>query len=160
MAAPPPSDSVANLRGFFHSHGIHQSIPASADGGDFFSDMIRSLLSVDLVEPGRVVCSLSASPYVLNSYDTLHGGAVASVAEKVAVACGKTVAGDKELFLGELSTSYLSAARVDDKVEVEGRVLRRGRRVIVTSIDLRIKESKKLLYTSRATLYIMPSASL
>lgn len=41
----------------------------------------------------------------------MHGGAVASIAERVAIACARTmVAEDKELFLGELSISYLSAA--------------------------------------------------
>lgn len=41
----------------------------------------------------------------------MHGGVVASVAEMVAVACARTVVGkEKELFLGELSNSYLSAA--------------------------------------------------
>lgn len=41
----------------------------------------------------------------------MHGGAVGAMAERVAIACARTVAGkDKELFLGELSMSYLSAA--------------------------------------------------
>lgn len=41
----------------------------------------------------------------------MHGGAVASVAEILSVACARTVVGkDKELFLGESSTSYLSSA--------------------------------------------------
>lgn len=48
---------------------------------------------------------------VQNYYDGLHGGAVAAIAERVAIACAKTViAEDKEIFLGELSISYLSAA--------------------------------------------------
>lgn len=38
---------------------------------------------------------------------------MAAVAEAVALACVRTVAGDKEFFLGEFSTSYLSAARLD-----------------------------------------------
>jgi acyl-coenzyme A thioesterase 13 len=38
---------------------------------------------------------------------------VASVSEAVTLACAKTVVGDKEVFLGEMSTSYLSAARID-----------------------------------------------
>lgn len=41
----------------------------------------------------------------------MHGGAVASVAEILSVACARTVVGkEKELFLGESSTSYLSSA--------------------------------------------------
>lgn len=41
----------------------------------------------------------------------MHGGAVGAVATRVATACARTVvAKDKDLFLGELSISYLSAA--------------------------------------------------
>ena len=46
-----------------------------------------------------------------NFYGSLHGGAVAAVAEMVSIACVRTVvAEDKEIFLGDLSISYLSAA--------------------------------------------------
>ena len=48
-----------------------------------------------------------------NQYNTLHGGAVAAVAEAVGMACARAAAGDKEMFLGELSTAYLAAARVN-----------------------------------------------
>lgn len=41
----------------------------------------------------------------------MHGGAVGAIAERVSIACARTVMGkDKELFLGELRMSYLSAA--------------------------------------------------
>lgn len=40
----------------------------------------------------------------------MHGGAVGAMAERVAIACARTVVGeDKDIFLGELSISYLSA---------------------------------------------------
>ena len=48
-----------------------------------------------------------------NGYNTLHGGAVAALAEAVGMACARAAAGDKEMFLGELSTAYLAAARLD-----------------------------------------------
>lgn len=55
---------------------------------------------------------MSALLALQNPYNTLHGGAVAAVAEAVALACARAVAGDREFFLGESATSYLSAARV------------------------------------------------
>lgn len=45
-----------------------------------------------------------------NRYGTLHGGSVGSLVEILSNACARTVvAKDKELFLGEISISYLSA---------------------------------------------------
>lgn len=45
-------------------------------------------------------------------------------------------------------------------VEVDATILRQGRSVIVTTVDLRAKKTGKLLHTSRATFYIMPVSSL
>ena len=54
------------------------------------------------------VCTLQ------NIYSNFHGGAIAAVAEKVSYACARTVvAEDKDIFLGELSISYLSSAPVN-----------------------------------------------
>lgn len=58
-----------------------------------------------MLEPIGLLISLQ------NVYGPLHGAAVGDVALKVATACARTVVGkDKELFLGELSISYLSSA--------------------------------------------------
>ncbi|XP_020673048.1 acyl-coenzyme A thioesterase 13 isoform X4 [Dendrobium catenatum] len=163
--APSPEDhhkqpSTARTIGFFKTLGLFNNIPEASERKDFYSDIIRSLLKVDYIDRGRVFCTLKVNAAVVNIYNTLHGGAVASVAEMVGLACVQTVAGDKEFFLGEFSTAYLAAAGLDTEVEVEGSILRQGRSVVVTNIDFRIKESKKLAYTARATYYIMPAASL
>ncbi|KAI0520528.1 hypothetical protein KFK09_008004 [Dendrobium nobile] len=163
--APSPEDhhkqpSTERTIGFFKTLGLFKSIPEASERKDFYSDIIRSLLKVDCIDRGRVLCTLKVNAAVVNIYNTLHGGAVASVAEMVGLACVQTAAGDKEFFLGEFSTAYLAAAGLDTEVEVEGSILRQGRSVVVTNIDFRIKESKKLAYTARATYYIMPAASL
>jgi acyl-coenzyme A thioesterase 13 len=49
-----------------------------------------------------------------NGYGTLHGGAVGSLVEVLTTACARTVvAEDKELFLGEISISYLSGTPIN-----------------------------------------------
>ncbi|KAF5195722.1 Thioesterase superfamily protein, partial [Thalictrum thalictroides] len=94
-----------------------------------------------------------------NFYGSLHGGAVAAIAELVMEACVKSVV-KKDLFLGEFATSYLSAVQVNAELEVGGLILRQGRNVTVTSVEFRIKETKKLVYTARATFYNVPVANL
>lgn len=39
-------------------------------------------------------------------------------------------------------------------------VVRSGRNLTVVSIEIRLKETKKLLYTAQATLHHLPSAKL
>ncbi|KAK1272631.1 hypothetical protein QJS04_geneDACA010720 [Acorus gramineus] len=148
---------------FFSVSGINLSIPDSALKHDFHSDLIKSqtLFNVHRIDRGIVSCSFTVHPSLANAYNTLHGGVVGAVAEMVAVACAKTVAkGFADFFLGEVSTSYLSAVRIEEVVEVEGRVLRQGRTVVVSIVEFRVKETKKLVYVSRVTVYNMPLASL
>lgn len=138
----------------------------------------------------------------------MHGGAVGSVAERVAIACARTVVGeDKDIFLGELSNTYLSPAPCnvslraspvefcilvlhsecnqmksfssidyayllhsyhltwDDsitqaEVVVDGSMIRSGRNLTVVAVDFRLKETGKLMYMSRATLYNTPVSGL
>lgn len=97
-----------------------------------------------------------------NIYGSLHGGAVGDVTVRIATACARTIVGkDKELFLGELSISYLSGAPRNAKVLVyNSNVIRSGRNLNVVAVDFRLKDSEKLSYISHATFYHMPVASL
>ncbi|KAI8543824.1 hypothetical protein RHMOL_Rhmol08G0249200 [Rhododendron molle] len=101
------------------------------------------------------------SNFSKNIYGTLHGGAVASVAEIMSIACARTVVGeDKELFLGELSTTYLSAATRNAELTVDASVIRSGRSLTVIAVEFKVKDTGKLVYTSHATFYNTPVASL
>ncbi|NP_001152568.1 thioesterase family protein isoform 2 [Zea mays] len=155
-----PAESRERTLYFFHGLGVDVPLPVSAERPDAYTSLVRAIVSSAAVTSSRVSCTLTVSPAVANQYNTLHGGAVAAVAEAVGMACARAAAGDKEMFLGELSTAYLAAARLNSEVDVEAQILRKGRSVVVTTIDFRLKDTKKLCYTSRATFYIMPVASL
>ncbi|OVA14118.1 Thioesterase superfamily [Macleaya cordata] len=152
---------ILNTYFFFQRNGVFSKLPESSIKKGFYFDMIRDFLQVDRIERGRVTCLLTVKPPVFNSYKTLHGGAVAAVAELVAMACAKTIVdADNDLFLGELSISYLSSATVNVVLEVDGSIVRSGRNVTVASVEFRNKETRKVVYTARATFYTMPLANL
>ncbi|KAG0542802.1 hypothetical protein BDA96_02G135200 [Sorghum bicolor] len=155
-----PAESRERTVAFFQGLGVDVPLPASAERPDAYSSLVRAIVSSAVVTSSRVSCTITISPAVANQYNTLHGGAVAAVAEAIGMACARAAAGDKEMFLGELSTAYLAAARLNSEVDVEAQILRKGRSVVVTTIDFRLKDTKRLCYTSRATFYIMPMASL
>ncbi|KAH0768118.1 hypothetical protein KY285_003989 [Solanum tuberosum] len=135
--------------------------PQYHDVKDSFSQIIRSCLKLHSIHPGKISCILSVKPAILNAYRTLHGGAIGAVAERVSIACARTVVGkDKELFLGELRMSYLSAAPCNAEVVIDGSIIRNGRNITVVTVDFRLKGLRKLVYTSNATFYHMPVASL
>ncbi|BFG21876.1 hypothetical protein CerSpe_081500 [Prunus speciosa] len=71
-----------------------------------------------------------------NFFAGFHGGAVAAVAEAVSIACARTVvAKDKEIFLGELSISYLASAKKNAEVIVDASVVRSGRNLSVIVLE-------------------------
>ncbi|KAJ8748999.1 hypothetical protein K2173_013439 [Erythroxylum novogranatense] len=152
---------AATVKGFMVGVGVTDSAIADYKSKGFFDDMIRDLLTADLVQGGRVSCSFSVLPFITNYFKGVHGGAVGAIAERVSTACARTVvAEDKQLFLGELSISYLSAAATNEEVVVDASVVRSGRNLTVVAMEFRIKNTKKLVYTARATFYHLPSANL
>ncbi|EOA24791.1 hypothetical protein CARUB_v10018071mg [Capsella rubella] len=121
---------------------------------DSFSVLFQSNTRALSISRGRVSCSLVVTPALSNFFNGLHGGAVASIAERVAMACVKTVVSeDKHLFLGELSMSYLSSAPISSELVVEASVVRTGRNLSVVTVEFKIKETMKVTYLSRATFY-------
>ncbi|KAF8027006.1 hypothetical protein BT93_E0050 [Corymbia citriodora subsp. variegata] len=105
-----PRERVDMISGFFQKTGVSDPIPPAYAAPDGYSGLLCGSLRAGRVQRGKVSCLLSVGPPLLNTYGGLHGGAVAAVAERVAVGCARTVMReDKELFLGELSISYLSA---------------------------------------------------
>ncbi|GAB4861815.1 hypothetical protein Ancab_037071 [Ancistrocladus abbreviatus] len=154
-------EHVTLVTGFFANVSNCNDLPETSTSKDFFSDLLRSILKVDSITRGSVICSFSVIPAVANFYGGLHGGAVAAVAERVAVACARTIVGEEEgLFLGELSMSYLSSAPLSAEVVADACLVRSGRNITVVSVEFRIKDGQKLVYTAHATFFNMPLSKL
>lgn len=81
--------------------------------------------------------------------------------ELLSIACARTIiAEDKELFLGEISVSYLSAAPLNEEVLVEASVVKSGRNVTMVALEFKLKKTGKLIYIAHATFYNIPVAKL
>nr|XP_043621785.1 uncharacterized protein LOC122593438 [Erigeron canadensis] len=156
-----PSKTAAWVTGFIMNCGGGGVIPSNMDREGVETDLIRSLVKVQHIDRGRVSCILTVKPYACNAYNTFHGGVVGSIAEIVGIACARTVVSkDKELFLGELSVSCLAAIKIHEEVIVDASVVRSGRNLTVVTIEFKQKDSERVSYLCRATLYNMPVASL
>ncbi|GLJ55881.1 hypothetical protein SUGI_1199870 [Cryptomeria japonica] len=136
------------------------SVPPQSHDTGFKEALILRHLTVDRVDTGLVLSTLAVKPPITNRYNTLHGGAVASIASIVGLAAVKTVAADKVFFQTEMSMSYLSAGRIGVELEVEAKVLRYGKSVAISSIEIRNKETKQTIYKGRCTYYNMPTSCI
>ncbi|KAJ7951098.1 acyl-coenzyme A thioesterase 13-like [Quillaja saponaria] len=110
---------------------------------------------------GGIICTLFVKPPITNLFKSLHGGALAAVAEIVSIACARTVVvEEKELSLGELSMSYLSGAPTNAEMIADGSVVRSGRNLTVVAVEFKFNKTGMLIYTARATFYNMPVSKL
>ncbi|XVE77081.1 hypothetical protein DITRI_Ditri13aG0033300 [Diplodiscus trichospermus] len=119
----------------------------------YASEVLRFFQSIGISDPN--VKKYSSKDFFFSNL------IFAAIAERVAIATARTVVGeDKDIFLGELGMSYLSAAPKDAELIVDGSVVRSGRNITVVAIEFRMKKTGKLVYTSRATFYNSPLSKL
>ncbi|GMI95776.1 hypothetical protein HRI_003246900 [Hibiscus trionum] len=145
----------------FKSVGIDDPDVEGYNSKDFYSNILCNTLKTHTVQRGHVTCFATVKPYISNHFGGLHGGAVAALAERVAIATARTVVGeDKEIFLVDLGMSYLSAAPNDAELIVEGSVVRSGRNITVVLVEFKMKKTRKLTFTSRATFHNSPISKL
>ncbi|KAL9234446.1 hypothetical protein vseg_009318 [Gypsophila vaccaria] len=159
-----PKDKAVDVEStlqFFQGLGISTDLPAFVHSDDFFSKLIGRALTLHHISRAHLSCSFTVKPSFANFYNGLHGGVVAAIVERLAIACARTVvAEDKQLFLGELSISYLSAATINAELIADAKLVRSGRNLSVVSVELKLKHTAKLLYTAHATFFHLPVSRL
>ncbi|KAK6141023.1 hypothetical protein DH2020_025233 [Rehmannia glutinosa] len=154
-------EEYERVDGVFKNTGAYRPLKPEHNVKDSFSNLVGGVLKVISVERGKISCSLTVKAPLVNAYGGLHGGSVGALADRVAIACARTVVGkDKDIFLSELSISYLSAAPKNVEVVIDGSVIKSGKNLTVVEVIFRLKESGRLAFTSRATFYNMPVSSL
>ncbi|KAL0752770.1 hypothetical protein Bca101_090437 [Brassica carinata] len=123
----------------------------------FIERFVLKGIKVDLIEPGRIVCSMKVQPHLLNAGKFLHGGAMATVVDLIGTAAIYTnVDSDQSEGVSvEINVSYLDAAFLDEEIEIESRALRVGKAVAVASVELRRKKNGKMIAQGRHTKILM-----
>lgn len=88
------------------------------------------------VEPGQVMLALPYSDRVTQQQGGFHGGAMGALADIAGGYAGLTVAPDgMEVTTVEYKVNFLSAFN-DGELQATGRVVKAGRRVIVTTAEV------------------------
>ncbi|KAF3444209.1 hypothetical protein FNV43_RR13899 [Rhamnella rubrinervis] len=123
-----------------------------------FEGLFMQGLQVDLIEPGRLICTFKVPPRLLNSGNFLHGGATATLVDLVGSAVIYTLGAQLTGVSVEINVSYLDAAYAGEQIEIEGKALRVGKAIGVISVELRKKKTGKIIAQGRHTKYL-PIAS-
>ncbi|KAM3277742.1 hypothetical protein ACQJBY_045565 [Aegilops geniculata] len=112
-------------------------------------------LRVEAIEPGRLLCSFMVPPRLTSSASNrMHGGAVASLVDLVGSAVifagGSPVTGVSL----DITVSYLGAARANEEIEIEDRVLGIGDKTGCVTVEVRRKDTGQVLAHGRHTKYL------
>ncbi|XP_059656245.1 uncharacterized protein LOC132303139 [Cornus florida] len=126
----------------------------------FFEPFVLEGLRVDLIEPGRIICSMNVPQRLLNSGNFLHGGATATLVDLVGSAVIYTVGAPLTGVSVEINVSYLDAAYADEEIEIEAKILRVGKAIGVVSVELRKKKTGKIIAQGRHTKYLAVSSRM
>lgn len=96
------------------------------------------LLGMELlhVSEGKTIVRLHADSRLHQPFGVVHGGAIASLCDAAAgVAVVSLLPVTERSATVEIKVNYLAAVR-DEMLTAEGRVINRGRRIVVTEIDV------------------------
>ncbi|KAI3798036.1 hypothetical protein L1987_33302 [Smallanthus sonchifolius] len=126
-----------------------------------FEPIIMSGLKVDLIERGRVLCSMKLPPRLLNVDNSLHGGATAALVDVIGGSAIPTINNMSNTGVSmEINVSYLDAAYVGDEIEIEAKALRVGKAIAVATVEFRNKKTGKIIAQGRHTKYLAASIGI
>ena len=130
------------------AHGANALLGAFVHQGKF--DQCMKDLTVVSIGDGVVKCTMPVTKEVSNVFNTLHGGATSTLIDVVGTMAVLSKDPVRPGVSVELNTSFVSAAKVGSEITCEGRLLKLGRKLAYTQVDV-YGEDGKLVATGRHT---------
>ena len=128
--------------------GANTLLGAFTHSGKF--DACLKALRVTDLSPGFVRATLPVTAETSNFYNTLHGGATSTLVDVVGTMAILTKDPLRPGVSAELNVSFVSAAKIDENIIIEGKLLKLGKKMAFTQVDL-LKEDGSLVATGRHT---------
>lgn len=116
----------------------------------------RVLNKVELVSatPGKVVCEMKVGEEHTNRGGTLHGGMTATLIDIISTtALMYTERGAPGVSV-DMNITYMNAAKVGEDIVITAQVLKQGRTLAFTTVDLINKANGKLIAQGRHTKHL------
>ncbi|NXU53520.1 ACO13 thioesterase, partial [Turnix velox] len=102
----------------------------------------------------KIVCELKVEEEHTNRMGTLHGGMTATLVDVVSTAALLYADQTKPGVSVDMNITYTSAAKIGEDVLITAAILKRGRNLVFATVDLKNKETGKLIAQGRHTKYI------
>ncbi|KAH0635758.1 hypothetical protein KY289_035673 [Solanum tuberosum] len=101
---------IESLKKFLEKEGGNYETSVDSMPSRFIEPFVTHGIKVDLVEPGRILCSFEVPLRLVNAGNFLHGGATATLVDIMGSAVVHTVGAPLTGVSLEINVSYLDAA--------------------------------------------------
>lgn len=132
------------------AHGANSLLGAYVSLHERFDYAFRGM-EIVRIDDGFVRCTITVTDGLLNSYGTLHGGALCTIVDIVGTLALLSKDASKAGVSVELNTSFVAAAKRGEALFLEGRVLKMGKRLGFTEVDVLRQSDGVLIATGRHT---------
>ncbi|CAN8311202.1 unnamed protein product [Cochlearia groenlandica] len=152
---------LESVKEYLEGEGIVENVSKVAKlPHKFIERFVTKGIKVDLIEPGRIVCSMKILPHLLNGGKFLHGGATATLVDVIGSAAIYTTGVSPTGVSIAINVSYVDAAFIDEEIEIESKTMRVGETFAVVSVEMRKKKDGKVIAQGRHTKYLGPRPKL
>lgn len=118
-------------------------------------------IKLQLVQPGRLVCSLVVPSRLANKDgNSMHKGSISTLVDVVGASVVYTLGAKKIGVSVEINISYFDDAYLGEEIEIEAKALKFGKVIAVVTVDLREKKTQKLIAHGRHTLYMAVASKM
>ncbi|XP_042434483.1 acyl-coenzyme A thioesterase 13-like [Zingiber officinale] len=122
---------------------------ASLWAGGHFDIVCHSGLRILHLHGGRAVCRFRVPAHLTDADMNWQPGAIAAVIDNVGAAAIMTTEGIIKISV-EFDISYFSAAKVDEEVEIDARIVQhKGKKLTAVIVEVRKKEGGHLVAVGR-----------
>ncbi|XP_067857543.1 acyl-coenzyme A thioesterase 13 isoform X1 [Heptranchias perlo] len=122
-------------------------------GGTGF-DRVLSKMTVVAANPGKIVCEMNVEEEHVNRAGTLHGGLTATLIDVVSTAALLTTERALPGVSIDMNVTYMNAAKLGEDIIITAQVLKEGKTLAFTTVDLTSKVTGKLLAQGRHTKHL------
>ncbi|XP_078395442.1 acyl-coenzyme A thioesterase 13 [Cetorhinus maximus] len=122
-------------------------------GGTGFSRVSNKMTVVSAC-PGKIVCEMKVEQEHVNQAGTLHGGMTATLVDVVSTIALLNTERALPGVSVDMNITYMNAAKLGEDIIITAQVLKEGKSLAFTTVDLTSKVTGKLLAQGRHTKHL------
>ncbi|XP_072880133.1 acyl-coenzyme A thioesterase 13 isoform X2 [Hemitrygon akajei] len=115
---------------------------------------LKIYMAVVTTSPGKIVCEMKVEEEHVNRAGNLHGGVTATLVDVVSTTALLSTERALPGVSVDMNITYMNAAKLGEDIIITAEVLKEGKSLAFTTVDVTNKVTGKLLAQGRHTKYL------